>query len=498
MKIFNVHQIREADQYTIENEPITSLELMERAAGRIAGWVAGKFAPRHKVAVCCGTGNNGGDGLAVARLLLERGYAVDVFIVGGDKEGSPDFEANKQRLSDRHALRNINDQNDMPDWDAYQLLIDAIFGSGLSRPVEGLYGKVIEGINSADTTVIAVDMPSGLFADQSSLGNIILRADHTLTFQLPKLALLMPENAEYVGEWETLDIGLSAEYIQGAESPYTYLSEDLTRKILRKREKFSNKGDYGRAMIVAGSYGKMGAAVLCGRAALRSGIGLLTMYVPICGYEIIQINIPEAMVMTDESARHISSAPESEKMDALGIGPGLGMDQETLYALIEAVRIVKKPVVLDADALNLIASHHELKRLLPANSVLTPHPKEFERLAGSWENDFERLEKQKELAREINCIILLKGAHTSVALPDGRVFFNSTGNPGMATGGSGDVLTGIITALVAQQYDPGDATLLGVYVHGLAGDIASREYSDISMISGDIITKLPSAFKSLE
>jgi NAD(P)H-hydrate epimerase len=498
MKILTAEQIREADAFTIENEPISSVDLMERAATALADWITEAFSPKTKIACCCGPGNNGGDGLALARILNERQYHVEVFVVHPDKKGSADFEVNLTRLkATKVAIHSIEDEPSIPDWDDYRVVVDALFGSGLSGNIEGLFASVIKAINASDSTVISVDMPSGVFSDKTSGGDAIIRADVTLTFQVPKLALLLPENASYTGYWEILDIGISEEYINKASTDKFLLTHNMARTILRRREKFSHKGTFGRALIISGSHGKMGAAVLCGRAAMRSGLGLLTMCVPASGYDIIQTCLPESMAITDESDEYITTSPELDGTDAMGIGPGLGMAQETLYALIESLRNYDKPTVLDADALNLMASHHELKEVLPRFSVLTPHPKEFERLVGSWENDFERLEKQGQLAKDLHCIIVLKGAHTSVALPDGNIYFNISGNPGMATAGSGDVLTGIITGLMAQQYDPEDAALLGVYVHGLAGDIAAEEFTEISMIAGDIVTCLPRAFAEI-
>jgi ADP-dependent NAD(P)H-hydrate dehydratase / NAD(P)H-hydrate epimerase len=497
MKILTAQQIKEADSFTMENEPIASIDLMERAAVALTGWVTDNFSPKTKIACCCGPGNNGGDGLALARLLKERYYTVTVFIVETEKKSS-DFITNRARLESLNiSVTTISDESTIPDWDDFDVVIDALFGSGLSGNAEGIFASVIRDINASDCTVIAIDMPSGVFSATTTTGEAIVRADVTLTFQVPKLALFLPENASYVGYWEILDIQLSQEFIAKASTNKFLLTFSTARTILRRREKFSHKGDFGRALILSGSYGKMGAAVLCGKAAMRSGLGLLTMCVPASGYSIIQTSLPESMAMTDESEEFITTCPDFDGMDALGIGPGLGTAQETLYALIESLRNYDKPAVLDADALNLLASHHELKEVLPANSVLTPHPKEFERLVGVWSDDFERLEKQVALAAELNCIIVLKGAHTSIALPDGNVYFNFTGNPGMATAGSGDVLTGIITGLMAQQYDPGDAALLGVYIHGLAGDLAAEELTEISMIAGDIIDYLPRAFSEV-
>jgi len=496
MKILSAEQIREADRYTMENEPVSSIDLMERAAHAIFQWIITNYDPRKSIAVVCGTGNNGGDGLAVARMLHEHGYSVDAYVINGESGGSEDFQINRDRLP--LTLKNIGTGNELPDFDKYQVLIDAIFGTGLSRPAEGLHAEVINRMNSSGAEILSVDMPSGLFSHKSSGNAPTIQASVTLTFQIPKLALLLPENEAAVGEWELIDIRLNQGFIHAQETSYHLITDESAAAGLKLRKKFAHKGDYGHAIIMAGSYGKMGAAVLASKGALRSGIGLLTTYIPRCGYSIIQTAVPEAMTEMDESDHCLSGIPSIKSIDALGIGPGIGMENETVYALEEILRNFRKPMVIDADALNLLSAQIHLQDLVPANSILTPHPGEFARLVGSWENDFERLDKQKELALRLNSVIILKGAHTSVALPDGRVFFNVSGNPGMATGGCGDVLTGILTALLARGITPAQAAVTGVYVHGLAGDIAARYQSQTGMIASDLVDYLPDAWAMLE
>lgn len=492
LKILTAKQIKELDAYTIQQEPVASIDLMERACRAFITWLAEKFDSSKSIKIVCGTGNNGGDGLGIARVLYDRNYRVKVFIIRGGSE-SEDFKVNFDRLPvkiERHEI--VNEQDVVPFAD-HDILIDAIFGSGLSRGVEGIYASVIHAINQADVIRIAVDLPSGLMADHHVEG-IVVKAHYTVSFQLPKLAFFMPENQLYVGEWHSVNIGLNKEFIASLEGSDFLLEKSDSAAIRKQRTKFSHKGTYGKAMIIAGSYGKIGAAVLAARATLRSGVGLLTVHVPRCGYAVLQTSVPEAMVSSDKHENHFTAAPDLDQYDAIGIGPGLGTDGETVKAFAFVLRHSTKPLVIDADGLNILAAHRELIHALPANSILTPHPKEFERLVGKWKNDFDRLEKLRSFSKQTNSIIVLKGAYTSVASPDGNVSFNPTGNPGMATGGSGDVLTGVLTGLLAQHYTPLEAARLGVYVHGYAGDLAAKKKSMEAMIASDIINLLPKAF----
>lgn len=497
MKILTTDQIRAADEHTIESEPIASIDLMERASKAFTQWFVNNFSPKRSIAIICGRGNNGGDGLAIARLLLKRNYSVKVFIIG-NKEGSQDFEINRKRLKDLTDIVALSSINDLDQVQNQEIIIDGIFGSGLSRPIEGYYKDVVEHINQLNCIRIAIDVPSGLFADKKSSGPLI-RADHTLSFQVPKLALFLPENYKYVGDWTLLDIGLDKGFIHSQSSSNYYIDDQFIKPIIKERRKFDHKGSNGRGLIIAGSYGKIGAAVLCSKAALRSGIGLLTVNIPACGYDILQISAPEAMTLSDRDEKMITHIPEDiNSFDCVGLGPGLGQSEKTVYALSRFFNKYNKPVVLDADALNIISGHRELLEVLPENSILTPHPGEFKRLVGEWQDDFEKLEKQKGLSKKYKIIIVLKGAFTSVSNPEGELFFNSTGNPGMATGGSGDVLTGILTGLMARKYTPQSVAVLGVYLHGLAGDLAADALGRESLKASDIIDFLPQAFLQLK
>jgi NAD(P)H-hydrate epimerase len=501
MKIFSADQIRSHDAYTILHEPIASIDLMERAASRLTQWVMA-FIPKDKpLTLFCGTGNNGGDGLVCARLLWQQGYALSAFVLKLSDTPSRDFEINLRRLIESGVQpTDLNSINDVPAMSDGGVVIDAIFGTGLSRPIEGLAAQIIEQINASGATVVAVDLPSGLRADASSPGAVI-NATHTLTFQLPKLAFFMPENARHVGEWHLVDIGLHEAFYNETVTNTFLTTESDAAHIYKARQRFSHKGTFGHALMVTGSKGMMGAAVLTTKAALRSGSGLVTAFVPQVGYQIMQESLPEAMTLTASSEEFISGSPfagqDPGKYSALGIGPGMGTAGPTRQALARLLDHLKKPMVIDADALNIIALEHWLDKL-PPGVILTPHPGEFKRLAGESENDFAMLERQRELSEQHGVLIMLKRAYTCITLPDGSAHFNSSGSPALATGGSGDVLTGILTGLLAQGYSPDEATRLGAWLHGKAGELAAEESSDEAVIAGDIVEHLGGAFKSLQ
>jgi ADP-dependent NAD(P)H-hydrate dehydratase / NAD(P)H-hydrate epimerase len=497
MKILSTNQIRELDAYTIKHRPIASIDLMESACHAVFTWITQNYYPTEKVGVICGTGNNGGDGLGVARLLIEAGYSVNVSVVRSNVPESADFKINLERIPTKVQVNDITDK--IPDrWFAdANVIIDALFGSGLSRPPEGIYAEVIHYINSLNADKVAIDIPSGLMADKHSEGPIV-KAKTTLTFQVPKLAFLFPQYHEFVGNWVLLDIGLHKDFLKELDSSYHYFTRKAVRKILRVRSKFDHKGKFGHALLIAGSYGKIGAAILAARAALRSGVGLLTVHIPIAGYPIIQTAVPEAMVSIDRTLEVFSDSPTLDPYTSIGFGPGLGQAKETVNAIAQLLERSAVPAVLDADALNILGANRELLQLVREGSILTPHPKEFERLAGGWKNDFERLDKQKRLANDLKSVIVLKGAYTSIAAPGGEVFFNSSGNPGMAKGGSGDVLTGILTSFLAQGYSGLEAAQIGVFLHGFAGDLAAYEKGMNGLIPSDLVEFLPEAYKRAE
>lgn len=504
MKILPVEKIREADAFTIENEPVASIDLMERAASKVYDWFMKRCKTKEvSVKIFCGIGNNGGDGLALARMLFFTGIIPQVFVVRFSDKMSRDCEVNFNRLKEETEtpMYDIFSEDDFPLINEKDIVIDAIFGSGLNRNVEGFAAELISHLNNNNAIRIAIDIPSGLFADggQQSMfiahssqliAHSIFKADYTLSFQFPKLAFMFPENDVFVGRWEVLDIGLHKDFIDNVETLNFYTTEDMAMPILRKRTKFSHKGTYGHALLVAGSSGKTGAALLAAEACLRTGVGLLTAHLPKDALLPMQIYLPEAMTSIDKSETYCTEIDDIIPYTAIGVGPGIGKNAETATLLKKIIQEATQPLVLDADALNIISENPTWLSFLPDNTILTPHPKELERLFGKTNDSYERLELQRKMSVIHNIIIVLKGAHTAITFPNGTCFFNSTGNPGMATAGSGDVLTGMILSLLAQRYTPQEAALLGVYLHGKAGDKAAEKIGENSMIARDIVKSI--------
>ena len=527
MKILPVEKIREADAFTIENEPIDSVDLMERAASKVYEWFMKRCKTKEvSVKIFCGIGNNGGDGLALARMLYFSGIIPQVFIVRYSDKMSRDCEINFDRLKESRDVTPVASECLVPMYDIFSeddfpqiydndIIIDAIFGSGLNRPIEGFTAELIKYINKSNAIKIAIDMPSGLFAcggQQSTVNgqqhspiahgsqltaHSILKADYTLSFQFPKLAFMFPEYDPFVGKWEVLDIKLHKDYIDNVETMNFFATEDVVRPILHKRAKFSHKGTYGHALLVAGSSGKTGAALLSAESCMRTGVGLLTVHLPKDALLSMQTYLPEAMTDIDNCDAYCTEINDIIPYTAIGAGPGLGKHEDTVTLLKKMIQESTQPLVLDADALNILADNPTWLSFLPDNTILTPHAKEFERLFGRTFNSYERLELQRKMSVVHNIIIVLKGAHTAITFPNGTCFFNSTGNPGMATAGSGDVLTGIILSLLAQRYTPQEAALLGVYLHGLAGDIAAQEMGMESMLARDITRNIGKGFEKL-
>ncbi|MBN1108904.1 MAG: NAD(P)H-hydrate dehydratase [Bacteroidales bacterium] len=501
MKIFRCEQIREIDQYTINNEPIASAELMERAAGQIYKWFIARFDKGSRLLVFSGPGNNGGDGLALSRMLAVAGYDVSVFFTGEEGETSANWRHNRKRLSDETKVAFVHVENEsfIPEIGPGDVVIDAVFGSGLTRRVTGLPASIIRKINSSGATVVAVDIPSGLFGEDNSANDAetIIQASYTLSFQFPKLSFLFAENEIFTGEWEVLPIGLHPEIISKTYTPFSLIDDALVNTFLKRRNKFAHKGNFGHGLLIGGSYGKMGAVVLGARAALRSGIGLLTCHIPSSGNTILQTAVPEAMITHDISEKIITDIPDTGAFSSVAIGPGMGVSPETGKALRQFLGKIQKPLLLDADALNILSADRDLPELLPPLTILTPHPGEFTRLAGETTNGYQRLMKQSEFSASYNCIVVLKGAFTSVSDPEGNIWFNTSGNPGMATAGSGDTLTGIILSFLAQGYEPLQAAITGVHLHGLAGDIACSCSSQEALVASDITDSLGEAFNRI-
>ena len=503
MKLFATSQIAGIDKYTIEHEPISDIDLMERAASRLVDWILHHAEPDQHMLFFAGPGNNGGDALAAARMLAWALPGIDVFIMDLGKELSASAAINLERLQqqNRTQISYIAEDSSLPEIQPTDWVIDGLFGSGLSRPLQGLPSKIVKHINASGAKVVAIDIPSGLMGEDNRENDrdSIIRAEVTLTFQFPKISFLLPENDPFTGNWLVQDIGLHPDAIEQTETHYYYVEHKAAQGLLKDRRTFAHKGTFGHALLIAGSYGKMGAAVLASRGCLRSGVGLLTTHIPRLGYSILQNSIPEAMASIDQSDLIFTQNPDLTPFDAIGIGPGLDTKCNTgkgFQRMLEEE--TKRPMVIDADGLNLLARNPEWLKLLPPETILTPHPGEFARLTRPVECGYERLQLALEYAATHGVVLVLKGAYTAIACPDGTCWFNSTGNPGMATAGSGDVLTGILLGLLAQGYSAKDAAVLGVYLHGLAADLAIQESSQEALLSGDITQYMGKAFAALK
>jgi NAD(P)H-hydrate epimerase len=489
--LLSAQQIQQWDAFTMQQEPIASIDLMERAAQRCVDWIAEQEFINRPVKIFCGKGNNGGDGLAIARMLLEKGRNITVYILEFGARGTDDFQINLHLL---HQVTTniyfISATEFIPNIDKDDVVIDALYGSGLNRPLQLLGAEIVKQINQSKATVISIDVPSGMSIDKSSKANTIVYANHTLTFQSLKLCFLMAENADYFGEVHVLDIELHPLFLERIYAVFEMISKEKVVSNIKIRKSFSHKGVYGHALLVAGNKGKIGAALLAGKGCLRTGAGLLTINIPQEDQDTLYSFLPEAMAMKREEEIVF------DNFSSIGIGPGLGTDSLAQKLLLSILQQYKKPMVLDADALNIIAENKDWLQLIPEGSILTPHPKEFDRLIGACDNDFDRLNKAVALSMQHSFNIVLKGHHTLIAA-GGKGRFNDTGNAGLAKGGSGDVLTGMITSLLAQSYEPLQAALIGVYLHGLAGDLALENQSAESLLATDVIDAIGKAFNFL-
>ncbi len=503
MQIYTGTQIKQWDTYTIEHEPIRSIDLMERAAGVISEAIVQRYGKERPVVVFAGPGNNGGDALAVARMLAGKGYSVEVYLFNINKSLSDDCAENMKRL---HGSKNLKrfveviDNFTPPVLNDNSIVVDGLFGSGLNKPLSGGFAALVKVINSSPATVVSIDMPSGLMTEDNTQNNRqgIIHAHLTFTLGQKKLAMYLADNESFLGEVVVLDIGLSEEFTQRYKSAYYLLDENYIKGLLRGRNPFSHKGTMGHSLLIAGSYGMAGAAILASLAALRSGVGKLTIHTPICNNDILQVAIPEAVLHHDKNSTIFAEVEDTTDYDSVAIGPGLGQQEMTAIALRNQLPRIQCPIVLDADALNILASHRPWISQLPRNLILTPHPTEFDRLAGLQSNgSFDRLSKAVEMASELHSYIILKGHYSALCCPEGEVYFNSTGNAGMATAGMGDVLTGIICGLLGRGYAHKEACLVGMYLHGLAGDLAKEELGEESLIASDVINKLSFAFQRL-
>ncbi|MGB1309181.1 MAG: NAD(P)H-hydrate dehydratase [Oceanihabitans sp.] len=500
MKIFSREQIYEGDKLTATKQNITSTELMERAATQIFNWMhlrmQGAQVPIH---VFCGIGNNGGDGLVLARHLITHGYNVNTYVINYSDKRSKDFLINYDRIKNvsKSWPKLLTNDQEFPEINPDDIIVDAVFGIGLNRPIVNWVKLLFQHFKASKAFTLSIDIPSGVFPDQVPENETdVVWANYTLSFQTPKLLFFLPETAKYTVQWEVLDIGIDPEYLYTTPTAYELIGKMEVLPAYRPREKFSNKGNFGHALIVGGSYGKIGAVTLASRAALSAGTGLVTAFTPKCGYTILQTTIPEIMVNTDANEKILTNIKTTVTPTVVAFGVGAGTAMKTIEAFENFLKTNKAPLVIDADGINILSKKKSLLKLLAPQSVLTPHPKELERLIGSWKDDFDKLNKVKAFSIKYNVIIVVKGANTITIYKD-KGYVNTTGNPGLATAGTGDVLTGIITGLIAQNYEPLAASIFGVYLHGRAADIAVEDFGYQSLIASHVIDYLGESFIDL-
>lgn len=491
MNIFSNEDLKNIYAHTIKEERVSTMELINRVARGVSSEITNRWNPDTPVVVFAGPGNNGADALAVAVKLIENGFNPEIYLfnIGGNCL-SEDCKRIRDRMTEVPEINftEIVQTFNMPQLGVNHLVIDGLFGTGLNAPLEGGFRMLVQRINDSGASVVSIDIPSGLFTDNNE-GQIfrdIIHADLTLAVQSPHRCFFNPYTAELVGEWKTVDIGLSKKAMSSVDLEFYLVEEKDARRHLHKRNPFCSKADLGNIAIVAGSYGMMGAAMLATRGALRSGVGKVTAITPRCGFGIMQQGVPEALFQSDHHDVIITNVVLKNNYDAVAIGPGIGTHDMTVDAVERFIAAAKRPIVVDADALNCIAQRPSMLYNLPVLSILTPHEGEFDRLFGTQKSHEARIAKAREMAASYQIFIILKGRYTAIVRPDRKVFINSSGTPAMATAGSGDVLTGIIAGLLGQGYQPQFASVLGVYIHGLAGEIAEKQCGLYGTTAGDI------------
>jgi len=496
LKVLSSKNLKSLDLKTIENQNISSLILMRRACDSFITWFLSQFSKSNKIQIFCGFGNNGGDALLISNILYDIGYNIKVYFLNHQKKISNNCLIQLNNLNDKIPVQDIN-ENIISKIKDSEIIIDGLFGYGLSRKLENPCIGLVKHLNNLKGKKISIDIPSGISSDKV-IGDVFFKSDYTFTFQTPKLSFFFPEYINLIGKVIIRDIGLDKDILDKLSPLASLIEKNDIRKKMINRSLISHKGTFGHGLIISGSKGKMGACIMSCKASLKSGIGLLSVYVPKVGESIIQTSLPEAMTITDINNNHISTIPKLEVFNSIGIGPGIGLHKDTEKAIVKLIKNSKIPLVIDADAINIISRNKNILKFLPKNSILTPHPKEFKRLAGTYKDSNQRIKLQKKLSRKFKLNILIKGPFSMMTDIDGNLFINTTGNPGMATGGSGDVLTGIITGLIGRGYNSFNAMIMGVYIHGLSGDISKKNLGEESLIATDLIDNLPKAFKKID
>lgn len=502
MKILSPEQLKALDAATMQKQNLSSLELMEILALALMEVLTKRWSNTHSFLVFAGPGNNGGDGLAIARLLSELDYKVTVFLINPDKKLSRDCQTNFQRLQQKEtvSITEVVEQFITPKFSQNCVIIDALFGIGLNKPLIGGFAALVKFINASNVPVVSVDMPSGLMCEDNThnYSSHIIKANLTLTLHAPKLSQLLPENQVYVGELMVVDIGLDLDFVNQLPCDYEFVEASQLSLLLKKRPLFAHKGHFGHALLVAGKYGMAGAAVLSSKACFNVGVGKITIHTARKNNDILQIAVPEAIVSLDDNEYEVSTALKSDIFDAIGIGPGLGTSSATALAFIEQIRHSKKPIVIDADGINILSGHKGWLQQVPQNTIFTPHLGEYKKFGNRVTDSYSALIDARKLAQHHHFYIILKGHYTMICTPEGKVYFNNTGNSGMATAGTGDVLTGMILGFLAQGYNLQEVSQLAVYLHGLAGDIAADKWGEESLTASRLIEEIPVAFKLLK
>ena len=495
MKIFSGKQMKDWDAYTMQEDGITDSELLASISATIGRYIIDMHGDESRsFTVLCGSGNNGSIGIAIAKLLYAEDFEVDIIWLKTTAPSGLFFhQLDSLPIDDSIKVLSVSEGDVFPDFEPDAVLIDAIYGTELNRSLKGYWADLVEFVNTLINTVVSIDMPSGMLSDFYTDG-VSVYADEVICLATPKLGYFMGSNLKRFDDIMYIPNEHSKAYEQNTETD-NYITQKIEMGLyLKSRDKWMNKDDFGHALLVMGKEGMMGAAVLSSRACMRSGVGKCTVQVPACGRDVLQISNPEAMVIVDINDKYITQNIDYEQFDAIGIGCGIGINNETASVLSHIFSNANKPLVVDADALNIIAKNQELLSILPRGTILTPHVKEFDRLFGNAPNDFVRLDTQKAKSREYGIVIVLKCHNTSITDERGQTYFNTTGNVGMATAGAGDVLTGIICGLLAQGYAPNHAALIGVFLHGMAGDIVQNKISAEAMIASDLIENIHKAF----
>lgn len=499
LKLLTAAQAKEVDAYTILKEPILAVDLMERASKAFVSFFINHFPDRNlTIAVYAGTGNNGGDGLAIARMLHQHGYrSLSVKIARFSRHISNEFEHNRQLLLHNGVkVVEIIASSNFPEEQA-AILIDALLGSGLNKPLSAEFARLVAYLNDLKKTIVAVDVPAGFFTegilDQEAL---VLKANLVITFQFPAINFLLPESASYMDSWEVVPIGLNEPFLRSLDSPYFWIEEMDIRQMIKRRLPFQHKGSFGHVLVIAGQERTMGAALLTAAASTYAGSGLTTACIPEKGTTALHTYMPEIMLI--QRTANVVPEIDWQKYQVIAIGPGLGIGPDAEALLSEVLHQFKQPLVLDADALNVLAVKPELWELLPINSVITPHVKEFDRLFGTHASWWSRLETIRHKALEKRIFIILKNRYSILATPEGHIYFNPTGNPAMATGGMGDVLTGIIASFLAQGYPSKEACHLALFVHGKAGDELALPHRLSTVLPSQLTAQLPLTIGKLQ